>query len=783
MTSILKLSISNIKHKKMQSIFIIALILISTISFATSIGILVGINDPYQSTHEQLNASHMLFILDRDIYNSQEIIEYWETREHVTGVTEKIPMQELSYPLINGEKRDIEFYATEAVESFKYQDKVAFVEGDEKNAPDINEIWINTGLAYGEDIKIGDVFELPTSSGYKQLKVSGIVVDATFSTPMITPTRIFVAPGFLSENFNKNTLDTSFVGVRMDSFEHYFDEIAAFESYLGNPFYGYIYDYDMVESSYIFLLQLIGIILIVFSVILMAISCYVLFSVISDSIVSEYRNIGIAKLIGFTPANVTVMYMMQIMVLAVVGIIFGLIASYYTIELSLASFVKALGIANNAVSIYSILIGSGMLLLTLIGVFSFIISIKASKVKPAEAIRYGELIDNGKASSFRISGKGLLPLTMKLSINQMLNSKKQSLFTLIAIMAAVFVMLFSINTFESVKGMMSSRDFFGFDASHVTIESNGASKDFNDDMLMEYLHSENEVEDYSKMGWFFSTVVPAVDDLPPLNIVGTVHDKKAGFIGYDTLQGKNPVNRDEIALSIKTSDLYNKEIGDNFQLFVQGALRNFEIVGIYQSPNDMGHGYRLYRSAAQGVPLDTYLIKLKDTASIKSFIQKSETQFGKNIVVFDSEEQFAGDMEDIILGVGSAIGFITLIFLSMLILTLTSSSILYVHKNKRILAMYKTIGLSPNQLRMILVFKNIVLAVAAAIIMTPITLMIVPIALKVMFSSTGIIMFPSVINWFVTILSMPLVLGIVFLSTWIPSRKMSELKLRILLEV
>src|SRR5580704_7806057 len=76
-------------------------------------------------------------------------------------------------------------------------------------------IWLTNTLATSEGISVGDVIQVPTSRGMYALTVAAIVVDANYSSGLISPTRIWVAPGDLAMMFTIEKLRDVAIGVRL----------------------------------------------------------------------------------------------------------------------------------------------------------------------------------------------------------------------------------------------------------------------------------------------------------------------------------------------------------------------------------------------------------------------------------------------------------------------------------------------------------------------------------------------------------------------------------------
>ena len=79
--------------------------MLTTLSFSTSIGIITGMSDPFESMHNELNSSHDTLIVDDKIYDIDKLINWWESNDEVESVI-SIPFVRILDHKHNKEKKD-----------------------------------------------------------------------------------------------------------------------------------------------------------------------------------------------------------------------------------------------------------------------------------------------------------------------------------------------------------------------------------------------------------------------------------------------------------------------------------------------------------------------------------------------------------------------------------------------------------------------------------------------------------------------------------------------------
>jgi putative ABC transport system permease protein len=783
--SIIKMAFTNLKRKKLQSLLIGIIIMVSALIFTTSLGILGGINSPFEKMHKKQNASHLALIFDKNMHNPDEIAAWWKSQSEVSSISSVMQLAMIENPIKDGKKVETQFFMAEIPKSITTHDKLTIVEGKKKECPASNEIWVPTALAYSRGIHIGDKLDIPVPDGKKRLIVSAIVVDPLFSTSMINPTRAWVASGVLNQWFPAKSLNNVFIGVRYNDLSKEKVLWDRFQKFLGKPFSGIKFTYSLFSMAFLMMYQLIGVMLLVFSVILLLIALYVLSSSIKDAVISDYKTIGILKSEGYTPGNVILIYTLQMAIVSLLSIPVGIALSTFAIKKVLESLMKSMGMVDVNMNLSSIFALAFIILFTLILFSTFISSGKAGKVKPAEAIKYGapieDLISRNKKSSGILRK---LPVITYIGTNQLLASKRQIVFSFITFLAAIFVIVIGINSYYSLQKTAENSSFVGFDDSDVTIVKKVKTVSMDNKDIQVKIQSDSRVKNVLQAGFLLTGVIPSDSSNAAFNIIGDDYDGNMDGVGFQNIEGKSPVNEDEIALATNTAKTYNKKPGDYFNMYVEGKEIRFKVTGIYQSFNNMGQGYRIQTKAVKKVnpsyEPDMFLVKLKDSKDTDAFISDMDKEFGDSIDAKKTKDLFSQVMKPIVDNMGMAIVFICLVFIIVLVITIFSSSLLSINKQKRNFGILKTIGLTPVQVRLSIVVRYLLIGVIAIIAGLFSGLVLTPVLLTAMCSSMGIISFPTVTNLIQTVMVIPFSLILAFICSWIPSGQIMKINSRTL---
>lgn len=495
--------------------------------------------------------------------------------------------------------------------------------------------------------------------------------------------------------------------------------------------------------------------------------------------------IGILKTTGFTPGNIISAYILQVLLICVVSIPVGIFASFFVISRLTVSLLKVLNIADTDLPFLLIFAGVFAVMTAILGLFTFISAWKAGRVKASDAIRYGEPAGKLRKGGTPAKLAASLAIPAALGINQMVTAKRQNVYNFVVFLAAAFVITFSINTYDSLSHMTKDRTFFGFDSSDISVISQGKDFGVPCDELASWLRSDQRVRLVVPSSYISTGVVPENSENPAKSLVGVCYDGDMSALGILNMDGRNPVNSDEIAIASKTSEKYGKKVGDVFNIYIEGRLLKLKVSGIYQTFSNNGQGYRIsydaMKKANPDYELTEMLVKLNDGVDVRNFAADVEGSHGGLLSTVIAEDKFVDKTKPQTGGMSIVLIFVSTVFILLLTATLASSTILFIHKNKKIYGIYKTIGLTPGQIRLSIVSKNLVIALPGMTAGILLSLYALAPALTSICGRMGIVRYPFTANLWRTSIILPFILGICFLSSWISSGRVLKINSRILL--
>ncbi len=772
MRSVVLMAIANIKKRKMQSLLIGVTFLVTTVLFFTSLGIIFSMQKPVEKMLDRLKVSHLTISIDKKIYDGDRVLNWWKHHRDVETVAEYPYYQTTNLPIYKNRELSAYFYLSERNIDNETIDILEFVEGVKKDTPDSGEIWINNSIAQASKIKVGDIISIPTPFGLKDMKVGAIIIDGVFSHGFNNPTRAWIGAGELPFYYPINSINSSFLGVRLRNVENVDKVWKEFTDYMGGGYNCIQYVYKTINSMYMLFLNVLSVIMLIFSGLLVTISVFIIYSSISSSILSEYRQIGILKSQGFTPLNIISIFLIQFSLTSVVFIPPGILIGLFSVNVILSLILKSVGAINLDVSLVGIALMSFISIIGIILITTFLSGLKAGSIKAGIAIKNGAPETKvSKNQIFRID-KLSLNLPFIIGLKNLLIQKRRSFIIGLGNALTVIVILTGINLVSSFTNATKHIEKWGIDSSDISINRSGKRFKIDHEDFMNKMENEQNIKIVIPTDFVLAST-PNIDDKASRQLYGNIYDGNLDNLKIANIEGTSPQAENEISLDFSLANYYNKKCGDMIELILYGEKLNFKISGIYQSVINNGFSFKMQMKAIKKIiPIympQFYSVILKDNSSKTQYIEYLQKKYGEAITVQIPEEGIKKTFGAIIINIKLSFAFIIMMFLVVSFTTIFNTGMIDIQENKRNFGILKTIGFKPSELRFSQVFKTMSISLIGAILGVTLWINLFPIILNSIFISVGLKYFPIHMDYILTILTIPSITIFSGLSAWIPS--------------
>lgn len=783
MKSVFLVAWANIRRRKKQNLLVGLSIFLSVLLLTTAIGVLCGIDKPFDAMFDRLEASHILLYYDQRENNSEEIKDWFQQQPEVefTGDAQNFLM--ITEPLIYQDKKvDIMVRLTECTESQKSYDQLLKQEGGDKKLPGWGEVWIPKHLSNKYGITIGDTLKVPLSNGLYPLTVSAIVIDPHYASGLINPNRLWIAPGMLSFVVPAGKMNEVMQGIRLKDKKDIDKVWARFNKVIN--YRGGNLQYSLFKSVFTSVYQIIGLVIIVFSILAIVISAYIISTLVISSVLADNRLTGILKAVGFKPSQIIYIYLVQFSILMFLFIPAGLLASHFSIMVILQSVLKSVGLLNFNFQFWAVFLFSSLFFFLLIIFLVLMYSKKAGKIIPANALRSvsGEVNLSSRRGTLKI-GMEHISMPFWIAVKLLIDNPKKSLRSLINLVLTVFIFGFSVNISNSFNKISDHKSAWGFDNSDLQITR---SKDIilplEHGSLVDQLNDEEWIEKVIPFS-YYELVVPSSKESAPSTLNGKVFEGSPSEAGLVNFSGSHSRGENEISLCVGTAKKISAELGDTVTMLLENEPKKFRVSGIYQDISNLGEGFRLDEAAVQAInPLfkpDRYALIVTDKTKVQQLKTELLKKYGETIKIeltIDDQLGFIGVTKSI----NASLLLISLFFSCVLIVSVFNDVYLNIWENRTSLGIFKLIGFTPLQLRMIMIWKTGILTCVAMLLGFPLVLSVGPKLMSSVTAGFGIVDFPFAVSISGSMIAMLVLLIVSVLSSYWASTSIKNIRTQIL---
>ncbi|MBS1597690.1 MAG: FtsX-like permease family protein [Bacteroidetes bacterium] len=772
---------ANFRQRKIQQLLVGISIALSALLFASGIGILESIGQPFDKVFNKLKGSHIFLYFDERTEDYKKISSWFRQQPEVERVSEPSAYIMINGPLIfKGEKIDVMVQLTEYTKDHLQQDQVFVLNGAKKQYPGYGEIWLPNSLASNHNIHPGDTIGIPVGTGLQQMIVSATVVDPHYSSGVINPTRAWITEGSLPLFKPVLELNNDMLGIRIKDpsligavWQRFNDQY----HYTGSNL-----QYDLFRSSFLATYTVIGSVLLIFSVVGILVAMFLISTTISSNISSDYKLIGVMKAQGFTPANVIFIFVLQYFLLSLIFIPIGLLGSFLVIKVLFASLIKSIGITDLDFNLFAPFISASIVVLSVALFVSWYCGRKAAKIKPAKAIRDGgaEKKEVNKKPPY-FPAKLSWPLPALLGIHFLLINRRRTWISFAGLLFAVFILVFSMNISNSFTKLKYNKAAWGFDNGNIQLsilKGRLLHEQFMESILQE--KGIRSVMPYS----FHGMTILSEKGKPVQEIYGKSFDGNIDSAGLINLVGRHPNAAHEISICIGTSEKYHKRPGDSITVFIEGQQETFFITGIYQDVSNLGQGFRLHASAIKNInPIykpASYSLRVQPGIDVEEYKKYINHLFGGTINIESGIEDTIA-VTSVVGSMRASLLLLAIFFVVVMVINIWNDMAMNIREYRKSFGIFKTLGFTSRQLRAVLVWKTLWLLIAALLIGLPIGVWLSPALMSMVTKNLGLVKFPYITDFPGTVLLIPIILFFGVMSAWFATRRTMLVNPRILI--
>lgn len=614
MKAVIRKIVADLRRRRLQTAVVMIIVLLASATAALGLNLLAGSSDPYQTAFDEQHGAHLTVIYLAAKVSPAQLA----TTPGLIGATSVAgPWPSISARFEHGSSKFGNLNLFGRSDPGGRVDALRVVAGRWAQAP--GDIVLTRSFAQLKRLAIGDQLTAIDTSAKPVYRIVGEVIDidepaADFGTQSawVLPSAI---PALLSnEDHVAETMAYRFkTAPTSDQLRQATMRLAAA---LAPGAIVYALPFTLIKTAFTITNQVILIFLLAFSIFALAAAAAIVGNVVAGAVIASYREIGIMKAVGFTPAQVVGVFIGQMAAPALAGCFIGIPIGALISQLLLAQSASALGLPGQIGFSPLIDLVALVACVLIVAIAAAVPALRAGLMSPVRAITLGT-VPNPPASGWlsRLLAALHLPRALSLGGTDAFARPLRSGFTLVAILVGVATLTFAFGLNRSMQGFVD--EVFLKSAYQVQITRTAA---YPDDAVMATLRSQPETRNVISMTCT-SIAIPGVSD--PL-VCATRGD--ASTLGIRLRQGRWFKGAGEAVAPAPFLREAHLKVGDSLTVTLQGQPIRARIVGQTIDFENLGHALRIdWSTWQQAFPGDRpygYLVSLRPGADPNAFAQR-----------------------------------------------------------------------------------------------------------------------------------------------------------------
>lgn len=445
--------------------------------------------------------------------------------------------------------------------------------------------------------------------------------------------------------------------------------------------------------------------LMVFGWLGLAVAVLIVGNVVSGAVVSGFKHIGVLKALGFTPSQVMTVYVAMVSLPAIVGCAIGTVLGNLLATSLLTRAFENYGAGGIGVPIW-VDVAALLGVPALVALSALLPAMRARSLSAAQAISAGSAPQAGRGLKVQrwLSGTRL-PRALSLGLGLPFARPARTALTLAAVVLGVTSVTLavglgkSLTTYQTATSRVDAVDLtmFGRPAEDVP-----GPADPGLPPAPKLTDAEDETLLRSTPG---AVSVAASTDLQ-LRLSGTQTVLRGSFyrgdyqqLGYRILEGKWFDGPGQVVVSERFLRQRGLAVGDTITLEAQGKTVQAQIVGkaLYNSGEEVLSNWQTLALIAPERRANLYEINVKPGTDLDAFVKAVQA---KDSGLQETPGQEAGTFVAIVL---ATVTLLTLMLGTVAALGVFNTVILNTRERRRDLGMLKSIGMTPGQVTLMVV--------------------------------------------------------------------------------
>ena len=545
--------------------------------------------------------------------------------------------------------------------------------------------------------EIGNVFPFEFWDSVYELTLAGVTEELLFGARIPNTWRVYVSDAIFSQlqvQYPDNLF--TMISTRMENGD---DAV-----FLASDFMNEFLETGMIDGIASRTYQsardnrlngptLMAVIMVAFSMILLAVGAIVIRFRIINTIEEGMVNIGALKALGFQNHQIILSIVLQFCLIALFGSLLGIALSQVTLPIVANILKPMLSLPWSPAFDVSMMLLALSLILLVVLLFSFASARRIGKLHPLIALRGGLTTHSFRRNSLPLD-KTRGPLALLLAVKQLLQNKKQAIMLLLIIGGLTFTAAAGLATHYNINVNSDAfKDVLGGEVSDLMVFLDDAE---DGPAFVENMRQNTEVE----AAFGYQNLMLLIDDV---SIWTAIIADTAYLSGQSVVEGRLPIHDNELALGAPALTVMEKNIGDWVTIRSGDYEEEYLVTGIVQSWNFNGLlGIIGLDAVARVLPdftFNAFSVNLAGETDVNTFIDAVREREGNIFAnILSVQEIFDGQLNTM----GNIFALITVIILfvvaAVVILVLYLVLKTTILRRRRELGIQKALGFTTLQL-------------------------------------------------------------------------------------
>jgi putative ABC transport system permease protein len=457
--------------------------------------------------------------------------------------------------------------------------------------------------------------------------------------------------------------------------------------------------------------------IVVFAIIGVVLAVLIVANLASAVVAAGYQRIGVLKSLGFTPAQVACVYLVQIGIPALIGAIAGaVLGDHWVLPVLNGGPFKA-----QPVPLWiDIAAPAGMLVLT--AAATLVPALRAGRLSAVRVIAAGQAPRAGHGYlAHRLAATLRLPRPVSIGLAAPFSRPARSAVTLAAISCGLAAVVLAVGLNTSLANVRTDSDLFG-----QTIQVGGLEPPPFTRPLTQSQQRTSQAALRSQPG----TLQYAAAGLVPATVPGigsgvsvTAYNGNVSQLGWDLTGGHWYTGPGQVVVNTANAGTARLKVGQSIDMTVGGKTFSARIVGkIYAPPASFwGALFTSWQtlSGARGLAVDFYQVGLAPGTGQRPYEAALSRTLGSSFTVTAFSFGLSGSIGTYAAVDTSLIRLLTILVAMLAGLGVLSSVLMLARERVHDLGIFKAIGMTPAQTITMVICWVITPGIAAAIIALP----------------------------------------------------------------